>query len=321
MSSPLDQLSAGALDWLGGNLDRFDPYAPHSAGSPPHLRAKAVMELALLCHCAARLPDPSGDRLEGARALLRRLWQREDFPRLFEAHPGAVPSYPLAFAALAPAGTDDTVARGVLARLAPADLAPSGKPPLKRLEIRYYADKAGVRHGIEPYPDLATLSPLATLPAAAPPPTPAPLAAVPADTGPLTNAEGYSLTHTAFYLGDYGRTELPLTDGQLARAGDLVHRMLDHCVGQERWDLAAELVITQFILGLEPLDTPSGTAAVECLVRAQRPDGALPGRSAALRAPDSAPAGEFFRKAYHTTLVTALMGLVVLSGRPAWHRV
>ncbi|MEU3976719.1 DUF6895 family protein [Streptomyces bacillaris] len=321
MSSPLDQLSAGALDWLGGNLDRFDPYAPHSAGSPPHLRAKAVMELALLCHCAARLPDPSGDRLEGARALLRRLWQREDFPRLFEAHPGAAPSYPLAFAALAPAGTDDTVARGVLARLAPADLAPSGKPPLKRLEIRYYADKAGVRHGIEPYPDLATLSPLATLPAAAPPPTSALPTPAPADTGPLTNAEGYSLTHAAFYLGDYGRTELPLTGEQLARAGDLVHRMLEHCVGRERWDLAAELVITQFILGLEPLDTPSGTAAVECLVRAQRPDGALPGRSAALRAPDSAPAGEFFRKAYHTTLVTALMGLVVLSGRPAWHRV
>lgn len=64
MSSPLDQLSAGALDWLGRNLAYFAPYAPHSAGSPPHLRAKAVMELALLCHCAARLPDPSGDRLE-----------------------------------------------------------------------------------------------------------------------------------------------------------------------------------------------------------------------------------------------------------------
>lgn len=315
MSSPLDQLSAGALDWLGRNLAYFAPYAPHSAGSPPHLRAKAVMELALLCHCAARLPDPSGDRLEEARALLRRLWQREDFPRLFDTHPGAAPSYPLAFAALAPAGTDDTVVRGVLARPAPADLAPSGKPPLKRLEIRYYADKAGVRHGIEPYTELATLSPLATLPI-----TPRPAPGLPG-TGPLTNAEGYSLTHAAFYLGDYGRTALPLTGQQLARAGDLVDRMLNHCAGQERWDLAAELVITQLILGLEPLDTPSGTAAVQCLVRAQRPDGALPGRSAALRVPVLAPAGELFRKAYHTTLVTALMGLVILSGRPAWHHV
>ncbi|WP_114933944.1 DUF6895 family protein, partial [Streptomyces cavourensis] len=228
MSSPLDQLSAGALDWLGRNLAYFAPYAPHSAGSPPHLRAKAVMELALLCHCAARLPDPSGDRLEEARALLRRLWQREDFPRLFDTHPGAAPSHPRAFAALAPAGTDDTVVRGVLARLAPADLAPSGKPPLKRLEIRYYADKAGVRHGIEPYTELATLSPLATLPI-----TPRPAPGLPG-TGPLTNAEGYSLTHAAFYLGDYGRTALPLTGQQLARAGDLVDRMLNHCAGQER---------------------------------------------------------------------------------------
>ncbi|MEQ4607707.1 hypothetical protein ABMX48_12950 [Streptomyces cavourensis] len=91
MSSPLDQLSAGALDWLGRNLAYFAPYAPHSAGSPPHLRAKAVMELALLCHCAARLPDPSGDRLEEARALLRRLWQREDSPASSTPTPGRPP--------------------------------------------------------------------------------------------------------------------------------------------------------------------------------------------------------------------------------------
>lgn len=315
MPSSLDQLSARAFDWLGGNLDRFDPYAPDSAGSPPHLRAKAVMELALLCHCAARLPDPSDGRLEEARALLRRLWQQEDFPGLFDAHPGAAPSYPLAFAALAPAGIDDTVARGALARLAPAALTSSGRPPLKRLEIRYYADKAGVRHGMEPYAELAALSPLVTLPAVPLPDTVSP------DTVPLTNAEGYSLTHAAFYLGDYGQAAPHLTGDRLSRARDLADRMLEHCVGHERWDLAAELVITQFILGLEPLDTPSGAAAVECLARAQRPDGAIPGRSAASRAPDSAPAGEFFRMAYHTTLVTALMGLVVLSGRRTWHRV
>jgi hypothetical protein len=93
--------------------------------------------------------------------------------------------------------------------------------------------------------------------------------------------------------------------------------MLGHCVAHDRWDLAAELLITQFILGVEPLRTPSGAAAVECLARAQLPNGAIPARSAALRAAEPLPPGEFFRKAYHTTLVTALMALIVSSERPS----
>jgi hypothetical protein len=309
MPSPLDQLSAGALDWLGGNLDHFDPYAP-SAPPATHRQAKAVIELALLCHCSARLDSPHDERLDGARALLRKLWQHPDFPRLFDTHPQVASSYGLAFAALAPDGIDDTVCRATLARLAPDFLSPLGKPPLKRLEIRYYADKAGVSHRIEPYAELAAQSPLATLRAAAP-----------GTAAPLTDSEGYSLTHAAFYLGDYGRRAPALSDGALGHARDLAGRMLDHCVEHDRWDLAAELVATQFILGTEPLSTPSGAAAVECLVRAQRPDGAIPGRTAALKATEPVSDREFFRKAYHTTLVTALMASVVSSTRPAWHRV
>lgn len=36
-------------------------------------------------------------------------------------------------------------------RLSPGFLSPHGKSAYQRIEIRYYADKAGVRHGIEPY--------------------------------------------------------------------------------------------------------------------------------------------------------------------------
>ncbi|MGW7090730.1 DUF6895 family protein [Streptomyces sp. NPDC054874] len=318
MTSSLDQLSAGTLDWLGANLDHFDPYAA-DAGTATHQQAKAVLELALLRHCSARADGPHDERLDGATALLRKLWQRPEFPRLFDAHPPAAPTYGLVFAALAPDGIDDTVCRATLARLAPDFLSPAGKSPLKRMEIRFYADKAGADHTIEPYAQLVGQSPLVTLTAAVPENAATGDAAT-GDVAPLTNSEGYSLTHAAFFLGDYGRAPTGLDGDALAHARELVRRMLDHCVGQDRWDLAAELVITQFILGLEPLRTPSGAAAVECLVRAQRSDGAIPGRSAALMASGSAPAGEFFRKAYHTTLVTALMTLVLSSGRPSWHR-
>ncbi|WP_326701374.1 hypothetical protein OG909_31125 [Streptomyces sp. NBC_01754] len=306
MPSPLDQLSAGTLDWLGKNLEHFDPFSP-SGRSAAHVEAKAALELALLCHCAARL-DGAPDSLAEAAALVRTLWQRPDFPGLFDAHPGHASSYGLIYAALAPEGIDDTSCRSRLAGLDPDFLSPVGKTPYQRIETRYYADKAGARHGIEPYSELAPRSPLVA------PDTPVRGSG---DAAPLTGPQAYALTHTAFYLGDFGRTGPGLTGHALTRSRDLVCRMLRHCVEHDEWDLAAELVLTQFILGVEPLRTASGAAAVECLVRAQLPDGALPGRSATLRAADSDPAGEFFAKAYHTTLVTALMTLVVSSARPS----
>ncbi|WP_405981924.1 DUF6895 family protein [Streptomyces sp. NBC_00158] len=309
MSSPLERLSAGALGWLDGNLDLFDPFSasPRPAG---HGRAKAVLELALLCHCAARPAGPA-DGLGGAAALVRELWQDPALPPLFAGVPTYASTYGLVYAALAPDGIDRTQVREVLARLDPGFLSPRGKSPYQRIEVRHYADKAGLRHGIEPYAELLPHSPLVAFPAAGPGNPASP------DGAPLTVPQAYAVTHTAFYLGDFGRTA-PRLDGEaLAHALDLVDRSLRHCVGQELWDLAAELVLTQFVLGLDPLDTPSGAAAVDCLVRAQRPDGALPGRSAALAARPSAPAGEFFAKAYHTTLVTALMALAVSSPRPS----
>ncbi|MGP3636560.1 DUF6895 family protein [Streptomyces sp. 24-1644] len=309
MPSSLEQLSSGALDWLGRNLDHFDPFSA-SARSATHGKAKAALELALLRHCAART-EAVPEALSGATALVRKLWQDPDFPRLFDEVPAHASTYGLIYAALAPDGIDDTECRTTLARLSPDLLSPDGKSPYRRIEIRYYADKAGVRHGMEPYAELLPRSPLVALRAAG---SENPAAQ---DAAPLTTPEAYALTHTGFYLGDFGRTVPGLTGSALAHALALVCRMLDHCVEHDRWDLAAELLLTQFILGSDPLRTASGAAAVECLIRAQQPDGAIPGRSAALKAPPSAPAGEFFRKAYHTTLVTALMALIVSSPRPS----
>ncbi|MFJ5774002.1 DUF6895 family protein [Streptomyces sp. NPDC093094] len=309
MSSSLERLSAGALRWLDGNLEFFDPFS--ASGRPAtHAKAKAALELALLCHCAARLPDPP-DTLDGATALVRKLWQDPGLPRLFEDVPKHASAYRLIYAALAPDAIDGTQVRAALARLEPGFLTPRDKSPYQRIEIRHYADKAGVRHTVEPYAELLPHSPLVAFRAAGPGD------GTTQDGAPLTGPQAYALTHTGFYLSDFGQTWPGLGGGALTHARDLVRRMLCHCVEHDRWDLAAELVLTQFVLGCEPLDTSEGAAAVDRLIRVQRSDGAIPGRSAALEAPASASPGEFFRKAYHTTLVTALMALVVSSPRPS----
>ncbi|WP_353651761.1 hypothetical protein [Streptomyces sp. XY431] len=326
---------------MGRHLDHFDPFTPaHGAARSPdpggaHRPAKAALELALLTHCWTRL-DPGDDpRRAEATVRVRAVWQHPGFPRLLTAEPRGATQYRLACAALAPTGTADAPFRADLARLTAADLAPAGRSPYQRLELRYYADKAGVAHAIEPYPELARRNVLVTLPATA-------LArarrrdaldgreadiaedatAPRPDEPPVTVPEAYALTHSAFYLSDFARTGPGLPDGAVADAATLTARLLDHCVRHDWWDLAAELVMTQVCLGLDPTGTPEGAAALACLARAQRPDGSIPGRSAATRASTAAtrastadPAAEYFAKAYHTTLVTALMTLLLGTGR------
>ncbi|AUY49195.1 hypothetical protein [Streptomyces sp. CB01881] len=308
MPPDLHRLSAGTLAWLERNLDRFDPYAA-GPGHPEHetsyAQAKAALELALLRHCWARVDTGDDPRLARVTARVRTLWQHPDFPRLVTADPRCAAYYGLVYAALAPDGIDDRPCRAVLARLAADDLSPRGRTPYQRLELRYYADKAGVRHTVEPYEELVARNVLVTLPAEAA------KRAVPDGEAPVTVPEAYAVTHSSFYLSDFGRTGAGLSADALADAAELVRRLLEHCVRRDWWDLAAELLLTQVCLGLEPLRTPWGTAAVACLARAQQSDGAIPGRSAGTRVTADGPAGAFFAKAYHTTLVTAMMTLLV----------
>jgi hypothetical protein len=297
LSDSLDQLSAGALDWLGRNLAFFNPYSADSRASR-HLKVKAALELALLCHCWARL-RPGDDQLGEATELIRMLWQRPDFPQLIAAaQPDYARQYGLIYGALAPAGIDGALCRATLAELAEAGhLEPRGKSPYLRIETRYYADKAGLGHGIEPYEELIGQSVLVRPPAAL----------------PMTNADAYAITHTSFYLSDFGFRDLGLARGSRESAQRLVARMLAYCARADRWDLACELVLTQFCLGEDPCRTPSGTAGLQSLVQAQAPDGAIPGRSKAQVPAAAAPASESFLRAYHTTLVTALMAVIVSS--------
>ncbi|MFI1096041.1 DUF6895 family protein [Streptomyces sp. NPDC020917] len=310
MSGALDRLRTGTLDWLQHHLDYFDP-STEAARSSAHGKAKAALELALLCHCAARPGTCDDPRADQATDLVRTLWQRTDLAGLLGAEPRYAASYALASVAFAPGGIDERVCRGALAALAGDELSAAGASPYQRLELRYYADKAGVPHTLEPYEELAAAGVLATLPAAVAERRPAP------GEAPVTIPEAYALTHSSFYLSDFGATAPQLPAGTAASALPLVHLLLGHCVEREWWDLAAELLLTGACLGAEPLAAPWGAEAVACLARAQQPDGSIPGRSPRTAATAADPAAVRFEKGYHTTLVTALMALVVSRVRVA----
>lgn len=279
---------------MSRSLEYLDP---EYRGLPVTPKLKASLELALLRRLWARSrPDDAG--LRDVAALVDKIWRDAEFPRQIAAAPGYARQYGLMYGALAPPGLFGGFHRAVLEKLTPDGyLMPFGKLPWLRLETRYYADLAGVDHRCESYRKLYEISFLANL----------------TTVLPMEMQDAYSITHTLFHLTDFGIRDAGLTGEERARARRIVDELTFHFVAADYWDLVAELLLTQFCLGLDPTRTPSGVAAIRCLAQAQTSVGAIPGRHAGQRVTESVPAIDFFRRSYHTTLVTALVAMIILS--------
>ncbi|MEV6979228.1 hypothetical protein [Kitasatospora sp. NPDC093806] len=293
-------LSAGARQWIRLHSGYLD--APSGrAELPVTPRVKALLQLALLRRSWAKA-DPADPGLAEVTAIVERVWRDPDHPRLLTAEPRYARQFQLMYGALAPAGPADGPHREVLARVAAGGfLTPRRKTPYLHLETRYYADLAGLPHRLHDYPQLYRASLLARH----------------ADGQPLADLDVCDVTHTLFLLADFGFRAPGLADADLAHARDRVDRLTAECVRHGDWDLAGKLVLAQHCLGLDPLRTLSGAAALRMLADVQSPGGAVPGRSATDRADAAETTVEFFRKAYQSTLVTALATVTVLAGRTA----
>ncbi|WP_103512431.1 DUF6895 family protein [Streptomyces sp. SM13] len=293
-------VSTGTLRWTARHAPYLDSPAAR-AGLPATPRVKALLQLALLRRVWSRLA-PSDPGLQDVTATVKRAWQRTEFAQLLALEPHYARQFQLMYAALAPSGTVTGPHRAALDRLA-ADgyLTPRRKSPYLHLETRYYADLAGLAHRLAPYEELYANS-----------------LAARAHGLPTAGLDVCQVTHTLFYTGDFGFREPSPTGQGLERIAGTVERLTDHCVQEELWDFAAKLILAQHCLGLDPLRTPSGAAAVRMLARSMTAEGAIPGKSAAERAPADAayttPVG-FFRHAYQATLGTALAMLVVTESR------
>lgn len=290
-------LSAGARHWIARHAGYLGSPAGH-AELPVTPRVKALLQLALLRRCW-ELSGPADAALDEVTAMVEQTWRRTDFPHLLTLDPRYARQFELMYAALAPAGADTGAPRAVLARLASDGyLAPHRKPPYLHLEARYYADLACADHEFAPYRELYTASVLAR-----------------ADAVPTAELDVCVVTHTVFYLSDFGLRETGLTGEERRRALAVVTRLTEHCVESGEWDLLGKLVLAQYCLGADPLDTPSGAAGLRLLAAVQAADGSIPGRSAVRRAAADATEVARFRTSYQATLVTALAALTVLGGR------
>ncbi|WP_182888059.1 DUF6895 family protein [Microbispora sp. H10885] len=290
----LERLSAGARRWISDNLEYLDP---SYSGLPVTPKVKACLELAQLCAIWTRL-RPDDEDLAKVAATVRKIWHDPDFPRQLTAMPRYYRAYGLAFGALAPPGLTDGRHWAVLGELAPGGFFPLyGRSPHVRLETRYYAERAGLRHDFPSYRELYESTLLADW----------------TTTYPVDIEDAYVITHILFHLSDFGARDPGFTDDERRRIFQVLDELTTHFVEIDYWDLVGEFLLSQSLVGEDPTRTRSGLAAIRNLLEAQLPSGAIPGRYAAQRPPESASAVEVFRKAYHTTLVTAMATMITLS--------
>ncbi|WP_328958309.1 DUF6895 family protein [Kitasatospora purpeofusca] len=302
----VESLSAGARGWIGRHCGFLDEPAGR-AELPVTPRVKALLQLALLYRCwakatgATEAEHPAHPDLAAVAATVEQVWRSPDHPPLLTVEPRYARQFQLMYGALAPAGLDaDGPHRAALAEGVAGDLlTPRRKSPFLHLETRYYAELADVPHQLLDYPELYRISRLAGH----------------ADGQPLAELDVCNVTHTVFHLADFGFRDPGLGGADLAHARDRVERLTEESVRRGEWDLTGKLVLAQHCLGLDPLTTPSGAAALRLLAEAQSPEGAFPGRSATDRVPADAGAVQFFRKSYQSTLVVALATVILLRPR------
>ncbi len=300
VTDSLARLCAGVLNWVSGNAAYIDSDTAR-AGLPATPRAKAILQLGLLCHHWAKA-RPADEGLAGVSEFIQRMWQTPAFPRTISADPKYGPAFGLMYCGLAPAGITTTMHQTLLAKIAAGGyLTSEGKSPYRRLATRYYADLAGASHQIEPYQELFDLSLLGDRGA---------------ELG-VADRDACQATHTAFYLTHFSFRDPGLPDEAREKALRIIFELTDYCILQDEWDLIGKLILAQYCLGVNPASTPSGMAAIRKLAQVQAPGGAIPGRSLAKKTDQSAPPLEFFRKSYQTTLVAALTSVIVSAGSTA----
>lgn len=124
--------------------------------------------------------------------------------------------------------------------------------------------------------------------------------------------DAYIITHTIFYLADFGLREIfGLPSKRISAIQNIITSLAGIYLYEKNWDILAELLICCYCLRWFPY--PLYEIAWDSLLNVQRSDGSIPGpRSLNEKMKETASTDKtYFEQNYHTTLVTALACFIV----------
>jgi hypothetical protein len=302
-----------ALSWAGHHLDLFQ-----ATGSPDGLTPaalKPLVELSMLCMLGCRNAGCHADpRIRGMLTASAAVWERHHGCDRLVRNPNAFRLYSMWHESLVQAGALPADDRHVIQAVVDHGyVTATEEVGFRDLDLRHLLDLGGYRHQLPSYRSLYRQTVLGR-------------GGPPLSFNPM---DAYSVTHTIFYLSDFGARPIDaIPERELPQVHWVVQTLLGQYLVMEDWDIVAELLLTASCLRWKPPDSLY-TAAWNGLLSAQRADGSIPSRSfeedslAAL--PDVERRAYAFEHSYHTTLVAAIAGFTTLelpyrSSHPEQHR-
>lgn len=287
----LDELTAGALRWLGASRASFRLPPDVATEADPNTTLKPLGELAEITHLI-ETTHPRQDLRDAAAALFTFAWEQTGngalFAELVRGEPLA--TYPVElYGIFARAGLRDAAVEALL----PTTTRLRGWRVPREDHTRTLAVlRAEHRIGLPEHADFG---------------------AVLAQTGlgqlrepwALDRRAAYGVTHDVFHATDWGRARHRLPEALADYLALWVPCWLDTWLEEEQWDLVGELLAVAACLP-RPAPVAGGWRR---LAGAQTADGSVPETGApADRAADP------FLACYHSTLVTAFAATLARTG-------
>ncbi len=291
MTRTSDDLISGTFGWIKSNLALFNPFVGDIRADA--LRNKAFAELAFLCNYCQKARPGATDPVPDILSFVWSIWQRAEYQDLVVRNPESLQLYVLTYNSLLHSGFDVADFAPIIQSVVDAGYATSVEAvPFRLMDLRHVLDYGRFVHSLPSMEELFARTMLAHRPS----------------IHYFTNADAYCVTHTLFYLTDFGFTPLDHPDVSYFR--EVVDQLLGLYVRLRDWDLTAELLICQKCVGWGK--GLVGEAAWDGLLAAQLPDGSIPAPGFE---PDGAAARRdhityAFEHNYHTTLVAALAAIL-----------
>jgi hypothetical protein len=292
----LNQFYQNAFRWLDQNIDLFDPLKNENGSTSLYLyQTKALGELGLLCmlyhRCSDGILEPTVERF---LSFIYSAWQRPAYQENIVRRPEYFQIYAMIYIVLQQCKIINDSYKGIIQRtLDQGYITATETTPMRLLDRRHLLDCGKFNHNLPSYEELYKNTLLAKNP---------PLFY-------LTDADVYAITHTLFYLTDFGRASAPMLAGEhLSTIQWIIETLLGVYLRRKHWDLVGELLLCCLCIHWYP--DIIFTLAWEALMKNQLPDGSIPGprfsEEQASKKEGAQRKQYCFEQNYHTTIVCSI---------------
>ncbi|GHO83150.1 DUF6895 family protein [Dictyobacter formicarum] len=285
-----------ALDWLDEHRELFNPLTDKSDNPSADIYlTKALGELGLLCMLYYRSKEGDVEpRIQHFLQLIFGVWQQPQYQERIIRRPEYFQIYTMIYIVLQQCNVITEDYKELIQLVIDQRYVTATETtPMRLLDRRHMLDCGQFHHSLPSYEQLYHNTLLAQTP----------------ELAYLTDTDVYAVTHTLFYLTDFGRSSSPILQGDhLATIQWSIETLLGLYLRNKNWDLVGELLLDCYCLHWYP-----GTVfdlAWETIRKHQLPDGSIPGPRYSQEQRDkldsTASIHYCFEENYHTTIVNAI---------------